>query len=446
MPINDFIISSLNVREDEIKSIDTYVKDGVITIELELISNTRDCPYCSGPLKIKDYRKTKIIIGDFNNHQTVVIHKKCRYVCKECNKTLTKKSPLCFKNTNISFSVIQAIMNDLRYVNETIVSIAERYHLSCTTIQKYADSFLIVPRLKLSESIGLDEIHSIPLTKRNSSYLGVIVDNINRDLLELLPSRSKDELRRYFSTIPKEERLKVKYVTTDLWRPYKDISNIYLPNAKVCADPFHVIKNLNEPFNKFRVSIMNQKDKNSTAYYLLKNWWKLLLSDEYDFDINANGSYNKVFGQYMNYYELRKEILKIDDNLYKAYELKEEFRSFIKDTEAYEAEVMHDEVLNDFIEADLPCYKEFIKTIKSWKEEIINSFDKPYDNRKQSNALAENINSKIQKMISVSNGLTNYERTRARALYILNKRVHYSISDTFKSNKVKGRTRGKYNK
>ena len=84
--------------------------------------------------------------------------------------------------------------------------------------------------------------------------------------------------------------------------------------------------------------------------------------------------------------------------------------------------------------------------MKTWKEEIINSFDRPYDNRKQSNALAESINQKLDTLVILARGLINFERTRARALYILNKHVHYTLTDVFYSKKENGKKRGKYNK
>ncbi len=56
------------------------------------------------------------------------------------------------------------------------------------------------------------------------------------------------------------------------------------------------------------------------------------------------------------------------------------------------------------------------------------------------------INQKIDTLIILARGLINFERTRTRALYILNKHVHYTLTDVFYSKKDKSRKRGKYNK
>ncbi len=369
-----------------------------------------------------------------NHRKTIIYLKKRRYTCKVCHRSFSEEVDLGPRNTNISWSVIRAILEDLGKINETYISIAERHHVSASLVQKYADSFLIVPRLSLTESIGIDELHEPSLAKRQSPYIAIIVDNVDRNLLDILKSRSK------------EERLIVKYVTIDLCEAYRDVARTWLPNAKICADPFHVVKILTKDFDDYRIKIMNQYDKKSKAYYLLKTWSKLLLSDDYDFDPHSKGKYNARFGQYLNYYQLRKMALDIDPLFKGAYDLKEEFRDFIRYTRPDEAREKFEVVLKDFEDAGLTFYQGFIKTMKTWKEEIINSFDRPYDNRKQSNALAESINQKLDTLVILARGLINFERTRARALYILNKHVHYTLTDVFYSKKEDGKKRGKYKK
>ena len=54
--------------------------------------------------------------------------------------------------------------------------VAEINHISVRQVQKYFDSFVNFPRITLSESIGIDEIHP-KMTKRvDSTYLCVMVD------------------------------------------------------------------------------------------------------------------------------------------------------------------------------------------------------------------------------------------------------------------------------
>ena len=46
-------------------------------------------------------------------------------------------------------------------------------------------------------------------------------------------------------------------------------------------------------------------------------------------------------------------------------------------------------IRDSFEQANLYCYTEFVSLLKHWRIEIIHSFHRPYENRRQSNALAE---------------------------------------------------------
>ena len=86
-----------------------------------------------------------------------------------------------------------------------------------------------------------------------------------------------------------------------------------------------------------------------------------------------------------------------------------------------------------------------LKRLKKWKEEIINSFDRSFGHKK-TNALAEYFNGRMGETIDRANGLINFDRTRARLLYMYNKSINYSLSKQFSSYKTKGKKRGSYKK
>ncbi len=71
------------------------------------------------------------------------------------------------------------------------------------------------------------------------------IDIINKKIYDILESRDKNTLWKYFGLIPKEERDKVKYITIDMWPTYKDVSKHFFRNAKIAVDSFHVMENIN---------------------------------------------------------------------------------------------------------------------------------------------------------------------------------------------------------
>ena len=61
---NDFIISSLNITNDDIEDIDIIKSKDTLFIYLKLKDKHPVCPYCGFDAKIKDYNKTSIYIKD----------------------------------------------------------------------------------------------------------------------------------------------------------------------------------------------------------------------------------------------------------------------------------------------------------------------------------------------------------------------------------------------
>ena len=76
------------------------------------------------------------------------------------------------------------------------------------------------------------------MAKYGGSYLCVFVDNNHRTLNEILPNRSKVTLSKHFEMIPQSERDKVKYVTIDMWEPYRDVCKKYLRHCEIAVTLF----------------------------------------------------------------------------------------------------------------------------------------------------------------------------------------------------------------
>ena len=96
-------------------------------------------------------------------------------------------------------------------------------------------------------------------------------------MLPILPS-SLIILTGLWSTffLPLDERKQVRYVTIDMWLPYKEVCEKYLPNCIIAVNPFHVVKHLMEGFSRIRLNILNQCEYDCTTYYLLKTWKDLI--------------------------------------------------------------------------------------------------------------------------------------------------------------------------
>jgi transposase len=109
-------------------------------------------------------------------------------------------------------------------------------------------------------------------------------------------------------------------------------------------------------------------------------------------------------------------LLEINENYYYKYYLKEEYFRFNKNATPENDKEWLETIIQSFIEADILEYGEFVITITNWKQGIINSFQRPYQNNKLSNTLVDNINGQIIMFFAVSKGSTNFFRFRKRIL------------------------------
>ena len=225
---------------------------------------------------------------------------------------------------NSSFLLMQSAMKLLANLNYTLSMISNELDISSTQLNTYIDSYITIPARTLPECLGIDELHSKELSRRNSSYLCILVDNENHLLYDVLDSRSKMNLSLYFSGFPREQRCKVKYVIIDMWEPYKYVANTYFPNCIVAVDPFHVIKHLYSNFDRLRSDLMKQCEYGSNVYYLLKKWSWPLVSDTVNPDNDR--VYNKRFHTRLNRRDLRDMLFDSSPVLKQAYELKESYR------------------------------------------------------------------------------------------------------------------------
>ncbi len=446
IPNKDFITTFLNVTSEDIKKCEIYTSGDITYYNISLVRKPLLCPYCNQMMIGHGTKLRTINHPKIRGSKGIILYHANRYICKSCGKTALEQSPFSFEKYGESFFALETVMDKLSNLNYTLKMISDELNISTTQISKYLDSYVTIPPRALPESLGIDEVHSKSLSRRNTSYICVLVDNEKRTVYDVLDTRSKNALSLYFSGFTREERLSVRYVTIDMWRPYKDVVETYLPNAIIAVDPFHVVKHLTDDFTKIRIYHMNNTLYGSNTYYLLKQWNWLLTSENVYLDNKR--VYNRRFGTYLNRGDLLNMILESFPDLAQAYDLKEEYMWLDKTITYDNAEEHLSKYIQKLTAAHIPQYEEFLSILRTWKKEILNSFMRPYDDRRLSNALAENINGRIGNYITISKGLTNFNRFRTRIIYALNPDIKYALSSKLNSKRNLGHTstRKPYNK
>ncbi len=107
-----------------------------------------------------------------------------------------------------------------------------------------------------------------------------------------------------------------------------------------------------------------------------------------------------------------------------------------KDCSYDEATNLYDDMIKSFKTSGIKQFKEFTEILINWRDEILNSYLRPYDDRKLSNSFTENDNGKLRTYLALSRGISNFNRFRKRVIYSLSKDVQYSLNNSLHSDSV----------
>lgn len=447
-----FILQLFGLETIDVESIDYVPKGNDALIKVTLKNKHPACPTCGYErVKVKNYVTKHINHSQLSDRACTLEYRARRYICPVCNKSFYEPNPFVFKAMKISIKTVYNILDDLKNFNETFSSVASRYHVSPTTVANIFDAHVDIPRKTLPKRLNIDEVYAFRSEK--SKYVCVLLDYDNQVPVDILPSRRKEFLLKYFGSIPKEEREKVEMCCFDMYNNYRDVFKKVFPQAVCSVDHYHISQELHRKVDSVRIRIMKGSRYGQDNYYLLKkfNWILFKHYDDPLFDPDKERKYNNHFDRYFNYYELRELLLCIHPDLTEAYELKDAVVDFYKNSTIDSARDNINELIEKFKKSTLAEMNEFSRTLSNWRNEIINSFnvvnveykveagsgDLSIREKRLTNSIIENRNSVIKAMKKNSNGFTNWPRFRNRVMYVLDKSNNYMMMPTFQTKQIK---------
>ena len=218
--------------------------------------------------------------------------------------------------------------------------------------------------------LGIDEI----AVKKNHKYATVFYDLERSRVIGLVKGRKQRNVSSFFRRWGKENCRNVEAVCTDLWSAFHNSINIYLKQAQLVFDKFHIFKYLSDALEDVRrteQNILNEEDKK-----LLKGCRWLILK--------------RKLTRYKDKQKLR-EIMALNENIMKAILLKEAFYQFYEASNAEEAMLILKEWTDQCTESGLAPFKKLARRLNRWKSGILAFFE-----TRISNGISEGINNKIK--------------------------------------------------
>jgi len=156
--------------------------------------------------------------------------------------------------------------------------VAEVFHTSWDTVYKcvkwLVDQGLTHRVLENIKSIGIDEIKVF----LGHTYLTLVyqIDWHSKRLLWCGLGRTTDTLEEFFIYLGKKRCATIKYVCTDMWKPYLKVIRQMIPWALNILDRFHIMKKFTEAIDwirreEFRLNPQSQNFLKNARWALLKN-------------------------------------------------------------------------------------------------------------------------------------------------------------------------------
>ena len=366
--------------------------NNTIHVYCKLERKLHKCPCCGNFTdKIHDYRVQVIKDIPAFGKKCFIHLKKRRYRCS-CGKRFAENNSFLPRYHRMTNRLSAYIIDRLTDVT-SFSGIAREVNLSVSTVIRIFDFVSYSPK-KLPVALSIDEFKGDTNCEK---YQCILTDPVNKVVLDILPKRYESYLTKYFNAFSREERSKVKYFVSDMWKPYSNISSVWFKNATQIVDKYHWIRQVIWAFEAVRKQEQKKFSKSHRRYFkksrqLLIKRFKFL-SDEQKQQVNI--------------------MLYASPTLSTAYFFKEDFLKILDCKDRDSAKIAMSDWINSALDSDIPQLQKCANTMMNWLTGILNSFSSTI-----TNGFTEGCNNKIKVLKRNAYGYRNFNRFRNRILHI----------------------------
>lgn len=245
-------------------------------------------------------------------------------------------------------------------------------------------------------AIGVDEI----AWRKGHNYLTMVyqINAGNTRLLWIGKERTTKTLLRFFRFFGKERSQELKYVCSDMWRPYIKVIQKKAGQALHILDRFHIVAKINKAIDEVRAGEHRQMQKDGYEPVLKNSRWCLLKRGE-----NLTEKQEAKL----------QELLQYNLRSVRAYLLKEDFNGFWEYVSPAWAEKFLDRWCTRVMRSKIEPMKKVAKTIRKHKPLILNWFKAK---KAFSSGVVEGLNNKAKVTTRNSYGFRTYRGAEV-ALY-----------------------------
>ena len=207
-------------------------------------------------------------------------------------------------------------------------------------------------------AIGVDEIHWS--TKQGFMTLVYQIDNHCKRLLWCGEKRTQKTITAFFDWFGDERNANLKFVCSDMWKPYLKLIAMRARNALNILDRFHIAQKLGDAIDDVRAAETKELMRKGKQVVLKHSRWCLLKNPQ-----------NLTDNQKVKL----KDLLRCNLKTIRAYLLKEDFQNFWDYTSPAWAGKFMDQWCIQVMRSRLKPMKKVAKTIRAHRQLILNWFE-----------------------------------------------------------------------
>ncbi len=371
---------------------------GQYVVEAAYTQPPTGCVHCGSVTNVHKHGTKKQEITDLPSHanRVRIVLTRTRHWCKDCGKTFLQPLPDVADSGSMTNRLVRYI--ERQSLKHTFAHVAEEVGLDEKTIRNifnaYTDWLDKNVVFETPEVLGLDELfllgkaRCVAVNVREATLVGVMED------------RNKATVHEFLFWLRDKE--KVRLVTMDMYRPYRDAVRACLPGAKVVVDKFHIVRMATQALESVRRRL--REDMTATRRRQVMRSRFLALKRNRD----LSESDRALLAEWTNTLPALGKAYALKESYYDIFDMKSRADA-VKAYDAWQA-TMPDDMR--------PAFKDLTTAMTNWREEVFDIIEYGV-----SNATVEAING-LSKMTNRQGRGYSFRAIRAKMLF--NKHVQFT--------------------
>lgn len=282
---------------------------------------------------------------------------------------------------------------------EVAVSFNTTWEKVCCAVMYIVDWGLNHRDLSKVTAIGVDEVQ----WQCGHKYLTLVyqIDSGITRLLWMAKERTEKTLSDFFNFLGETATNGLKFICSDMWKPYLKVIKNRAKNATHILDRFHIVSMLNKAIDKIRAEEYRKMKEDGYEPILKKSRWCLLKRKE-----------NLTEKQEVKL----KNLLQYNLKSVRAYLLKEDFQGFWNYISPAWADKFLKRWCTRVMRSKIEPLKKLVKSLRKHSELILNWFRAK---KAFSSGIVEGLNNKVKVTMRKSYGFRTYKVAETAIYHVL---------------------------